>query len=87
MRATKLLSGSDTRGLKQIDKQPADFAAVDLAEDFVGIDAGLRQFVRIDAPHLGDVRRDAPGWPCRARREAGRIFGHARVRPGHWPGR
>ena len=32
-----------------------DLAALDLAENFVGIDAGFWDLVRFDAPHLGDV--------------------------------
>ena len=36
-------------------QQPLDLAAVDLADDLVGIDAGLREIGRIHPPHAGDV--------------------------------
>ena len=55
MRATKLIVRQRYQRIEADRKQPADFASVDLAEDFVGIDAGLRQFGRIDAPHLGHM--------------------------------
>ncbi len=42
-------------GVEADAEQAADFAAVDLAEDLVGVHAAVRQFRRIDAPHLGDV--------------------------------
>src|SRR4029079_5844217 len=35
--------------------QRLDLAAIDLAEEFVGIDAGSRQFAFVDPPDAGDV--------------------------------
>src|SRR5690606_18946617 len=42
-------------GIKADREQTFDLAAVDEAEDLVGVDAGLREVVRIDAPDGGDV--------------------------------
>src|SRR5690606_38856917 len=36
-------------------EQPLDFAPVDETDDFVGVGAGLRQFVRVHAPHARHV--------------------------------
>ena len=42
-------------------EQPFDFAAIDLAEHFVGIHAGAGQLLFVDAPDSGDVAADAQG--------------------------
>ena len=42
-------------GVEADTKQAAHFAAIDLAENLVGIDARPGQLVRLDAPDLGDV--------------------------------
>ena len=52
---TKLLSGSETFGLKQIEMQALDLAGVDLAEHLVGVDAGAGDVLLVDAPDAGDV--------------------------------
>ena len=51
----EVLSGSETFGLKQIESSALDLAAIDLAEQLVGIDAGTGQLRLVDAPDTGDV--------------------------------
>ncbi len=55
IRATKLLSGSETIGLKQIESSPLNLAAINLAKDLVSIDAGARHLCLVNAPDLGDI--------------------------------
>ena len=42
-------------GIEAQRQQTADFAAVDLAKDLVGVHTGVGQFLGIDAPDTGDV--------------------------------
>ena len=55
MRATKLLSGNETSGLKQIESSPRISPRSILRKNLVGIHSRLRQFVGRDVPDFGDM--------------------------------
>ena len=55
IRLMNVLSGSDTTGLNDHDSRPLISPRLDLAEQLVAIDPGVRQLRLGDAPDVGDV--------------------------------
>ena len=67
--------------------EPFDLAPVNCLHEFICGEPFARQFFFVDAPDLADVTPVLRVFDVPVAWEADRTYDHARVRPGHCPGR